>query len=104
MAKLYDLNKEAAPGEVTQSLARSLKNGLFAPTEKRFSSMEKEIAALKQAIELDTQKLSLEVNEKFNNLEKEFVLLKKLFRISTALSITCLVGVTVTLIFLFYWY
>lgn len=103
MAKLYNLN-EAAPGEVTQSLARSLKNGLFAPTEKRFGSLEKEIAALKQAIELDTQKLSLEVNERFNNLENELVLLKKLFRIGAALSITCLVGITVTLLFLINWY
>jgi len=104
MAKLYELNKETAPGELTQSLAQSLKNGLFAPTEKKFNAMEKEITFLRQTIELDTEKLTLEVNERFSNIEGEFVLLKKLFRISTALSITSLVGIMITLIFLFNWY
>ncbi|AGL02692.1 hypothetical protein [Desulfoscipio gibsoniae] len=104
MVKLYELNRETASGELTKSLAQSLKNGLFAPTEKKFNAMEEEISLLKQTIKLDAEKLALELNEKFSYLEKEYVLLKKLLRISITLSITSLAVIIATLFFLFKWY
>jgi hypothetical protein len=104
MAKLYEINPEPAPGEITNSLAQSLKNGLFAPTEKKFSALETEIATVSQLIELETGKLTVDVNEKFYRLEKELIQVKKWFRISTILSLASLMGIVVALIYLFNWY
>ncbi len=104
MAKLYEINQKSAPGEITHSLAQSLKKGLFAPTEKKFNTLETEIFNLMQIIELETGKLALEVNEKFNHLENENEQLKKMFHLSIALSIISLVSIITTLIFLYNWY
>lgn len=98
MARLYEINSESTPGEVTLSLAKSLKNGLFAPTEKKFNALETEIASLLQVIELETEKLALEVTEKYIHIEKEFEQLRKLFRITLILSIASLLGIIATLL------
>jgi len=100
---MYDINQEAAPEEITHSLAQSLKHGLFAPTEKKFNTLETEIITLMQVIELETGKLALEVNEKFIYLEKEYAQIKKMFRLCLVLSLTSLVGIMLTLVFLYNW-
>ncbi|WP_161822553.1 hypothetical protein [Sporotomaculum syntrophicum] len=104
MARLYEITPESASGEITSSLAQSLKNGLFAPTEKKFSTLETEIMALTQLIELETGKLTLEANEKFYHLEKELVQVRKWNRFTVILSLASLMGIIVTLIILFNWY
>ncbi len=101
MAKLYEINQESAPGEITNSLAQSLKKGIFAPTEKKLNALETEIGTLTQIIELETRKLALETNEKFTHLEKEYEQLKKMFHLSISLSIISLVSIITTLIFLY---
>lgn len=104
MVKFYELNKEPAPGELTHSLAQSLKKGLFIPTEKKFNALENDIINLRQHIELDTEKITMETNEKFSRLEKEFKLLKRMLSVSAILSVISLVGVVTALILLFNWY
>jgi len=103
MARLYDINQEAAPREITHSLAQSLKHGLLAPTEKKFNTLETGIITLMQVIELETGKLALEVNEKYIYLEKEYAQIKKMFRFCLALSFTSLAGIILTLVFLYNW-
>ncbi len=79
MAKLYEINQESAHGEITYSLAQSLKKSLFTPTEKKINALE-------------------------SHLGKEYEQLKKMFYLSIALSIISLVSVVTIFIFLYNWY
>ncbi len=104
MAKLYEIPRETTAPELTSSLAQSLKDGIILPTEKKFSILEREIAALRSNMETDSEKLVLQVKDNFNRLDVELNLLKKFYRISTSLALASLAGIIAMLTLLISWY
>ncbi len=104
MARLYEMPREDANPELTGSLARSFKDGLILPAERKFSLLENEIIALREHIDTDALKKEQWLNEYFNRMDTEITGLKKMFRLSSYLAILSLVGIIATLVVLFFWY
>jgi len=104
VARLYEITREDANPELTGSLARSFKDGLILPAERKFSLLENEILALREHIDTDAQKKELWLSEYFNRLDTEMAALKKIFRFSSYLAMLSLAGIITTLTVLFFWY
>lgn len=104
MARLYEMTREDANPELTGSLARSFKDGLILPAERKFNLLENEIIALREHIDTDAQKMDQWLNEYFNRMDTEIAALKKMFRLSSYLAMLSLAGIITTLAVLFFWY
>jgi len=104
VARLYDITREDANPELTGSLARSFKDGLIIPAERKFSLLENEIIALREHIDTDAQRKELWLNNYFNRMDTEMAALKKMFRLSSYLAMLSLAGIMTTLTILFFWY
>lgn len=102
MATLYEIRGENNEVELTGQLARSLKNGLLLPTEKKFNLLEQDIAVLRQQIELGTNNQTLELKEQLAGMETTLAGLTKQIRTGVTLTVvTLLAVVTVLLVQLF---
>lgn len=104
MAKLYEMPQDDFDPELTVSLAQSFKEGLILPAERKFSLLEREIAALRDNIDINAEKINQQLHEQFTRLNTEIIELKKLFRICTSLSLLSLAGIITILLVLFNWY
>lgn len=104
MAQLYEIPRDDCNPELTGSLARSFKEGLILPAERKFELLEKEMTALREHLAAGTETLDLRMNEHFQRLDTEMAALKKLFRLTASLSLVSLAGIITTLLVLFNWY
>ncbi len=93
MGKLYEMTPEDVNPELTGSLARSFKDGLIMPAERKFSRLESEISSLRE--HLDSE---------INQINNEMAALKKLFRLGNYVSLLSLAGIITLLVVLFFWY
>lgn len=101
MARLYEMPGEDTNPELTGSLARSFKDGLILPAERKFNLLEGEITALRKHMDTESQKLELRLKEYFVHLDAETSQLKKILRLNTYLSLLTLTGILTTLAVLF---
>ncbi len=90
MAKLYEIQKKEAQPELTGSLARSFKESLILPVERRFNMLETEIAALGVQVEQNNSALNTRLDY-----------LTRVFRVVTYLSLASLMGIIAVLVLLF---
>ncbi|MCL2336667.1 MAG: hypothetical protein FWC60_04515 [Firmicutes bacterium] len=93
MGKLCEMTLEESNPELTDSLARSFKDGLILPAERQFKRLETVLASLKEHLEADS-----------SAREKELDRLKKMFRLSNYISLLSLAGIITLLTVLFFWY
>jgi len=93
LAKLFEIQKEGDQPELTGSLARSFKESLILPAERRFNVLETEIAALRGQMEYDNNAL---------NTRRDY--LTKVLRAALYLSLASLVGIIAIVVILLRWY
>jgi len=104
VGKLCEMTMEDVNPELTGSLARSFKDGLILPAERKFSRLEKEITSLKEHIDTESLKKEQRLDEYVNHINNEMSILKKMFRLGNYMSLLSLAGIITLMAVLFFWY
>lgn len=104
MGKLYGMPLEDVNPEVTGSLARSFKDGLILPFERKFTLLEKEFSSLKEHFDIESLQKKQQLTECMNLLQQEIAELKKISRLGNYITILSLAGIISLLMVLFFWH
>jgi len=90
--------------DLTISLARSLRDGLLLPNEKKFNNLEQDLSRIQSSIRDEQEKMAVEIGDRFSRMESELAMLTKTTRITALLLLATLAGIITILVMLLSWY